>query len=349
MQSSRALLALPAAALLVALPLAAQGRVRVTRDGAWFLQSTGGRRLVQLARGTVMDAAGTQGDRTRVTLDGYIWAASVGATQRDTYDLAVTKPDGENLRSAPKGAVIARLPADFLLRRAAPSENHWVHVARDGWVATADVAPAGEVASTRTAPVPDTGAGTSADTAHAAPPPRPAAPSDTGAAPSAASLDRTSLYETPDGTLLGAVGAATPMRVLSRSGDWSRVELDAWVKSADLGPAASGVLAGVSAAELRADPARYVGQTVRWDVQFVALETSDELRPDIPDGATYMLARGPSPEHGFVYVVVPAAQLPAAQALRPLTNIRITATVRVGKARWIGNPVVDLVSFEVLP
>ena len=109
------------------------------------------------------------------------------------------------------------------------------------------------------------------------------------------------------------------------------------------------MLVGVSAAELRAEPDRYVGQTLRWTLQIIALRTADDLRPDIPDGATYLLARGPMPERGFVYVVVPDANRAAVEALSPLATVQITARVRAGRSRFVGNPVVDLVSLEVQP
>jgi hypothetical protein len=134
--------------------------------------------------------------------------------------------------------------------------------------------------------------------------------------------------------------------VLAHSGEWTRVQLDAWVKTSDLAAAPTGVLEGVSAAELRADPTKYAGQVVRWRLQFVAIETADDLRPDIPDGATYLLARGPAPERGFVYVIVPDSKKAAVAALTPLTDLEITATVRVSKSHFIGNPIVDLLSFE---
>src|SRR2546426_6707912 len=56
----------------------------------------------------------------------------------------------------------------------------------------------------------------------------------------------------------------------------------------------------ITAAELRTDPQRYAGQVLRWTLQFISTQQADELRPEIPNGATYMLARGPLPERGFV-------------------------------------------------
>jgi hypothetical protein len=139
---------------------------------------------------------------------------------------------------------------------------------------------------------------------------------------------------------------ATPVRVLSRSGEWSRVQLEGWVKTADLETVAPGVLLGITAAELRAEPDRYIGQAVRWKLQFIAVEKSDELRPDVPAGATYLLTRGPLPERGFVYVVLPATRHLAAEALPPLGVIEVTARVRSGRSRYLGIPVVELMTLE---
>jgi hypothetical protein len=37
------------------------------------------------------------------------------------------------------------------------------------------------------------------------------------------------------------------------------------------------------------------------------------------------------------------------QALAPLANIQVTARVRQGRSRYLGNPVVDLISLETSP
>src|SRR5438093_243310 len=248
MQFSRALRALPAVLWLAPsapdAPLAAQVRYRITTDGAWFFQEAGGKRLARLARGALVSAGGgdAQGDWLGVTLEGWIFATSVGPTPRAGFDLAVIRAPEENLRSSP-----------------------------------------------------------------------------------------------------------AQLRVLGRSGDWTRVEIDGWVKSGDLQAAPAGVLVGVTAAELRTDPQRYVGQVLRWTLQFIAVQKADELRPDIPNGATYLLARGPLPERGFVYVVVPEAKRLQLDALTPLATVQVTARVRAGRTRFLGNPVLDLMSLETLP
>ena len=55
------------------------------------------------------------------------------------------------------------------------------------------------------------------------------------------------------------------------------------------------------------------------------------------------------PERGFVYVVVPQSKRSTIEGLGPLATVQATVRVRTGRSRFIGNPVVDLVSLEVQP
>ena len=333
----------------------------MTTDGAWFYQESGGKRLARLARGAVVVAGGSEGDWLNVTLEGWIFATSLGPTPRAGFDLTVTRAPEENLRSAPGGALVAKLPPGFLLARVAEgSSDRWVHVTRAGWVESASVEALAEVAGSRTAE-------TDSDSGGPSPGPRPGVQGTPGHGPgvglpdtsagSAVAPDpsrvesarRTVLYRAPEGPPTGTLAPSAPLRVLGRSGDWARVEIQGWVKNADLQIAPPGVLVGVTAAELRTEPQRYVGQMLRWTVQFIALQQADELRPEIPNGGTYLLARGPLPERGFVYVVVPEAKRAQLATLTPLATIQVTARVRAGRSRFLGNPVLDLVTLETLP
>src|SRR2546426_758001 len=338
MQFSRALRALPVVLWLAPsaldAPLAAQVRYRITTDGAWFFQEAGGKRLARLARGALVAGGDgdAQGDWLGVTLEGWIFATSVGPTPRAGFDLTVIRAPEENLRSAPAGALVGKLPQGFLLTKVNDGDaDRWVHVTRTGWVQQGDVEAVAQVASSRAA-------GTDPDTSPASPDPS-----------HVESARRTVLYRAPEGAPTGPLAPAAPLRVLGRSGDGTRVEIDGWVRGGDLQAAPAGVLVGVSAAELRAEPQRYVGQVLRWTLQFIAVQKADELRPDIPNGATYLLARGPLPERGFVYVVVPDAKRAQLDALTPLATVQVTARVRAGRTRFLGNPVLDLMSFETLP
>lgn len=343
MQLSHAALALQALFVL-ALPLSAQTRYRVTTDGEWFHQEPGGRRLARLARGAVVTVLSEQGEWLSVTIDGWIFGTSVGPSPRAGFDLAVTRKPEENLRSAPAGALVAKLAEGFLLVRLS-EEKLWVRVKRDGWVQRTGLTAVTEVAAGRSAGgTPDSAVTPGAQTPARGP----------GANPPDSSRDssgmqpahQTTVYRAPEGPVAGTLAPDMPLRVLSRTGEWARVQMEGWVRSDDLREATPGVLIGVSAAELRTDPQRYQGQTLRWTLQFIATQRADDLRPDLPPGSTYLLARGPLPEHGFVYVVVPEAQRAAIETLTPLTEIRVTARVRVARSRFLGNPVVDLLTLE---
>jgi hypothetical protein len=347
MQVSRFIPAL-LAALSLATPrlAAAQGamRYRVNADNAWFYQDVAGRRIARLARGSMVTAGATRDEWIQVTLDGWIFATSVGPSDRPDFDLLVTHAPNENLRAAPAGPLVAELAQGFGLKRAGRDSagSRWIHVTRDGWVQRGTLVPVADVVATRTA---DTT--TDSSTAQGSPPP-PSRGSDTTRVDSsrAQPMRVTTLYRAPDGPEAGTISQDTPVRVLSRNGEWTRVQYEGWVKDGDLQVAPAGVMVGVTAAELRAEPQRYVGQVLRWRLEFIAIQKADELRPDIPTGATYVLARGPLPERGFVYIVVPENRLPAFRALTPLVEMQITVRVRNGRSRYLGNPVVDLISLE---
>ncbi len=335
MQCSRTLRVLPVAVALAFTPLPAQTRYRVDVDGEWFHQEAGSRRLARLASGAVVrDAGELQGDWRKVTIEGWIFGRSVGTPALPGFDLAVTRDPEENLRVAPSanGALVARLLRGVQLLRVG-SQGGWVQVRRDGWVRARALGAVAAVASTR-------GAG---DTTAA----RSAAGNGDVDAARARATRPALLYRTPEGAEAGRLSAETPVRVLSRGDEWTRVQLEAWVRTADLGAAPPGVLLGVTAAELRTEPQRYEGQALRWELQYIATRTADEQRPDIPAGATYLLAKGPLPERGFVYVVVPDSLSGAVARLTPLATATVTVRVRRGGSRYLGHPVVDLLALEV--
>lgn len=322
---------------------AAQGgsRYRVTADNGWFYQDVAGRRIARLARDAVVTARGaTRNDWIQVTLDGWIFSSSVGPSDRPDFDLLVTHSPNENLRAAPAGPLVAELAQGFGLKRApGDSGGRWVHVTRDGWVQRTALTPIADVVATRTADT-SQASDTQAVRTPSAQPPTPI--DSTRAQP----MRMTTVYRAPDGPEAGTLAAEIPLRVLSRNGEWTRVQFEGWVKGGELQAAPAGVLVGVTAAELRAEPQRYAGQLLRWRLEFIAIQKADELRPDIPSGSSYVLARGPLPERGFVYVIVPDIKLPAFRALTPLVTMQITVRVRNGRSRYLGNPVVELVSLE---
>lgn len=190
--------------------------------------------------------------------------------------------------------------------------------------------------------------------AAAAPAPRagaqaaraPARPPADTAAPAAARGPRV-LLAAPEGDTLGVMDPAARMEVVGREGEWARVRVEGWVRVAPGAELASpGPLATLSLQALRAEPERYRGQSIAWEVQFVALQKADSLRAEFAPGEPYMLVRDPGGEPGFVYVAVPPALLPAVRRLGPLQKVQLVGRVRTGRSELMGHPVLELIEIR---
>jgi hypothetical protein len=327
------------------MPALASGQTRYrAKQAENFRQQPGPdqRVLASVYQGTALTAGQTKDGWVAVTLDGWIWARSVASTTRDGFTLAVTSGGGENLRAEPNGRVLARLANGFLMDEVSRDARGWVRVRRTGWMWGQSLEPVGGEAAP--APVAPVAAAPSPAVAPVLEPPAPAGPATLDHAVTARQTD---MRRVPEGEPAGSLPEDTPVRVLARSGDWVRVAAEGWIRESDLKPSAPGVLAGVSGAEVRARPADFEGKTVQWAVQYLALQTADELRPEIPRGQRYMLARGPLPESGFLYVMLPAGWLARVEQLQPLADMVIVARIKAGRSKLLGNPVVELVDLAV--
>ena len=156
-------------------------------------------------------------------------------------------------------------------------------------------------------------------------------------------MARTAILQVPDGDTTGVLGPRAPARVLARSGEWVRVQFEGWVRETDLRPAGEGVLLGVTGAEVRGRPEDFEGQMLQWTLQFLAIQTADELRREMPQGTRYLLTRGPLPEAGFVYVMLSDEQAARLSDLAPLTQLTVLGRVRVARSRYVGNPILELI------
>jgi hypothetical protein len=125
-----------------------------------------------------------------------------------------------------------------------------------------------------------------------------------------------------------------------------RVRIEGWVQEKDLAPADTAFGAGLSAADLRADPNGTRGKLVRWEVQILAMQRADPLRREMAPDEPYLLAKGPGSESALLYLAVPPSLLAEAKAIAPLTTVIITARVRTGRSDPVGTPVLDLQSLS---
>ena len=333
-QSSPALRWLPAwvtaLSLAAAAPASAQNPSEISTDTR-LRKEPDGTPLVTLPAGAEVEPREARGDWHEVVVEGWIFSSSTGPTERDGFDLVVRAPDGENLRESPNGEVVGRVRSGTLLRKL-ETRGGWTHVSRAGWVPKAAISsPA----------APDTPA--VAQSASASQPTTsPARPSADG--DRAAVSRETALLATPQGGPYGTLQAGAPARILGRSGEWARVALEGWVREGDLEGASGGALTGVTAAEVRSEPSRYVGKAVEWRLQLISVQTADELRTEMSRGQKYLLTRGPLPEPGFVYVTVTESQAAELQALPALQEMTLRVNIKAARTKYLTTPVVELVA-----
>jgi hypothetical protein len=365
-ESSPPLRRLPASfcvGVLLAGNLVAQTPVRLAQETA-LLREPGGAALVSLARGLRLTPGRTSGRFLEVTVTGWLFTASTTPTRREGFDLLVDASGGENLRAEPNGAVLGKAAEGALFARLRRSGG-WTQVRRTGWIARNAVAErarsSGQAASRP--PV----AQARPDSGSASRPP--AARNDSGQGrPDTGAVSRradsgiasrvpaarsdsalrgtlkagTLIQQTPDGETLATVASPSLIILGERDREWVRVALEGWVRQSEVQGAVAPIPV-ITAAMLREQPDRYVGRTVDWRLQFLARQVADELRPEMPLGHAYLLARGPLPETGFVYVMVTKAQSDQLQGLKPLDELTATVTVRAARTRYLATPVVELV------
>ncbi|WP_419860763.1 hypothetical protein [Candidatus Palauibacter sp.] len=220
--------------------------------------------------------------------------------------------DGEVFRRTADGRRLAELAlhAPVILKR---TEGIWAEVEIEGWVPSGSVAP-----STRE-----------------------------GHNGVIASRGGERLRSEPAGSVTGLLLEGFLVDRLEERGDWSRIRRSGWVREAALGASdaaggEAGVLAGVSAAALGANPDDYAGATLQWTVRFLSLERAEPERIDFYEGEPFLLARAPDPGDGLVYIAVPPDLLAAAEKLRPLQTLDVLVKVRTGRSALLRVPILDL-------
>jgi hypothetical protein len=146
----------------------------------------------------------------------------------------------------------------------------------------------------------------------------------------------------PAGDVLATIPGGVAVASLGRQDGWVRVRLDGWVPDTAVDAVGARAAGALTAADLRADPTGTAGRVVRWTVEALALQTADALRRGLVEGERYLLARGPGVERAVLYLALPDALVPAAQALPPLATLSITARVRTGRSQPSGVPILDV-------
>jgi hypothetical protein len=338
---------------VLAAPAAAQEEAEILAPASLHKEPEGVP-LVTLPAGAPVETGRARGGWNEATVEGWIFTPSTERTRREGFDLVVTPDEGENLRRTPNGPVVGRVREGTLLERVGQN-GRWTRVRRNGWIPRKAIARA---TPARTAPkpaTPDPAPQAQAQAQQPAPksrgpskPPAVAAVAAVAETPDA--LERvqlvreTPLAAAPEGGTLGTLQGGAPARIVARSGDLVKVQVEGWIPADAIAPSDTGAVVGVTAAEVRAEPDRFVGRTVEWRVQVIAVKTADQLRSEMPPGQPYLLTRGPLPEPGFVYVSIPSARVADFQALPPLQELVLRVSIRAARTKFLTTPVAELVS-----
>ncbi len=340
-----------------AIVLAAVAAVPVRPQGltgpAVLYARPGDTELATVAEGTVLEPGRTSGEYAHVTLHGFIATSLLGGA-RDSFPVSVGTSDvrlrGQPSTSAPVIADVQEGMAFHVVKRT----GRWTEVKRSGWIrrsAFPAVLARRQVTATaspsrpeRAAPKPRVTAPAKSSTPRADPPRTPEARDTTASTADAVTPASTApLSGAPGLAPVASIQHGAVLTPLARDRGWVRVRLEGWMREQDL-EAADSTMAGLSAADLRANPDGYVGRTVRWSVTALAFQTADPLHRDMRPDEPYLLARGPGKETALLYLALPAGLVDRAKALAPMTPLVITAKVRTGRSSPAGVPILDVIT-----
>jgi hypothetical protein len=310
--------------------LAAQSVARI-RSEENLRKEPNGEVLARLLPGATFDVVDRRDRWLQVDIEGWVWARSLQVSGDADLPLVVSEPQGENLRVEPSGTILARLARGMLLDELERTPG-WIRVRRRAWVWSDSVT---ETSSPASASEPQVAR---------------AAPRDAVAGGfTTAGEEGATILVAPGGDTLAHTVARAELAVVARQGNWARVRLEGWtwLPSTD-SPGLQGdtASAALSPAELTADPTRYRGRMVSWQLQFISLERAEKVRTDFSEGEPFLLTRFGGPEGPFVYVAVPPDRVSDVGGLVPLERITITGRVRTGASSLTGTPIIDLLTLE---
>lgn len=327
--------------LFLAVSLAAQ-TVQVARPTN-LLVAPGGRAIGSVQAGGTLRPGVRRAGATTVTLEGWIESAKV-AGRRDSFPQSIAAGGTVRVRAGAAGdarvvgALVGGAGIRVLERRGA-----WSRIRRTGWVPTSALATGARPARTDASAT-----AASADARRSATAPETEESARPGTLGAVRAPKRATLHAAPlaaeDAEPVATLPAGASLVEVARDRGWVKVRVEGWIPETELVPADSSFAEGLRAVDLRVDAARVRGRVVRWDVQSISLQKADPLRRGLEPDEPYLLALGPVGENVVLYLAVPPALLAEARALPPMSDLRITARVRLGRSEPTGAPILDLLT-----
>jgi hypothetical protein len=333
----RAIAPFIAGVALISIAAPATAQSVAARDAELFANA--GRNPIATVRKDAPVATGeASGAYVQSTVDGWIAAALLGGA-RDSFPLTVKPGAAVRLRSSAsaQGAIVADLRGGMGLIEV-ERQGAWVHVRRTGWLPSKALSRSSPATSSPAAVATNAPA---AAQASAAPPP-PAGPDTSRNGLVLTPVVQTSIAASPGGERVGSLGPGARATVTGRERGWVRVQVEGWVREADLSVADTALRGALSAADLRADPDGTAGRLVHWEVEVLAHQVADPLRKGLSDQEPYLLAQGPSGENALLYLAIPPSLAGTAREIPDLGRAIITAKVRSGRSEPVGIPVLEL-------
>ena len=300
--------------------------------------------LGKVRPGTVLAVNRAEGKWLHVTLRGWVWTASLGTVDHESFDLRVSARGGENLRRQPRGAILARLVRGTFLEEIERGRG-WIRVQRKVWIWSASVDLESDAAAEEDqTEAKDKNGGK--DKKEAKDDPR-----DLLKRWRASGKGGSVILAGPDGDTIAKSRPGTPLQILAREGNWARIRIEGWTwlpHGSDSTLASdTTVLAEATPDEVRKNADRFKGRVVAWELQLISMEKAERVRTDFYAGEPYLLTRSDARGGGFVYVALPPDLVEELKGLVPMGRVFVVGRIRTGATALTGNPLLDLMELRV--
>ncbi len=282
--------------------------------------------LGHVTEGSELEILVSRDSWLQIHLEGWVWEPSLQVVDRGEFDLAVSAPEGENIRKDPQGSIIGRLENGTLLK-SIEKLSGWVRVERKVWIwaKSVDVQTIESQLEIGSAGMAKRGA-------------------------EWITLGEKDLpvLNVPNGDTLLTALPHSIFEVLARQGNWAQVSISGWLWAPEISEDVLDlpVLADLGIENLSERSDELEGRVLQWDLQFISIERANGIRSDFRENEPYMLTRLANTEDVFVYVTVSLGVLREVSLLNPMEEIRVVGRLRTVSEQLTQAPILELISLE---